>query len=130
MVDLFGSPSKPAAVAVSEEINHLKGKKVDLLTKPSGPIRLLYLECEKGDYRVRVGNIPAIDMPGDTPPAGEVSDGSGSLSLTEGQIRIIPAPDEVTVSGLSNSSVLTFYYNLHLLMILICTDHQYLRAVS
>ncbi len=110
MADLFGSPSKPAAVAVSEEINHLMGKKIDLLAKPGGPIRLLYLECERGDYRIRVGNIPAVDMPENTPPTTEVSDGSGSLSLTEGQIRVMPAPDEVTVRGLSNQSTLTFYY--------------------
>ena len=110
MADLFGSPSRPAAVAVSEEINHLKGKKIDLLMKPSGPIRLLYLECEKGDYRIRVGTILIGDMFGDTPPTSEVLDGSGTLSLTEGQIRIIPAPEEVTVLGLTNSSVLTFYY--------------------
>lgn len=110
MADLFGSASKPSAVTVAENINHLKGKKVDLLTKPSGPIRLLYLECERGDYRLRVGNIPAIDMPGDSPPSSELLDGSGSLALTEGQVRIIPAPDEMTVSGLSNQSTLTFYY--------------------
>ncbi len=110
MADLFGSPSTPAAVAVAEGINHLKGKKINLLVKPGGPVRLLYLECEKGDYRIRIGNIPAANMPGDTPPAAEVLDGSGSLSLTEGQTRTIPAPDEVTVSGLTNPSVLTFYY--------------------
>ncbi len=110
MSDLLGSPSKPAAVAVSEAINHRMGKKVDLLTKPGGAIRLLYLECERGDYRIRVGNILDVDMPEDTPAADEVSDGSGSLSLTEGQVRIIPAPPEVTVRGLTNQSTLTFYY--------------------
>jgi len=110
MGDLRGLPSVPDALAVSDEINHLKGKKRDLLTHPGGPIRLLYLECEDGEYRMRIGNIPEVDMPDDAIPKNEVLDGTGSLSLQAGQIRTMPAPEELTVRGLSNKSVLTFYY--------------------
>jgi len=110
MSDLRGPRASPDAVGVPEDIFHLKGKQVDVLLHPGGPIRLLYLECESGDYRLRVGNIPDVDMPKDVIPKATVTDGTGSLSLTEGQIRLMPAPEEITVRGLSKKSVLTFYY--------------------
>lgn len=108
MGDRFGPVPIPSGAAVSTEVNHLKGKKVDVLTNPG--TRMIYLECERGDYRIRSGDIADGDMPDDAIPRGDVSDGSGSLSLQDGQIRIIPAPEKLTVRGLSNRSVLTYYY--------------------
>jgi len=110
MGDLLGPRSIPSALATSEAINHLKGKKRDVLVHPGGPIRILYLECEDGEYRLRVGDIPEVDMPTDAVPKTEVLDGTGSLSMRTGQIRIMPAPELLTVLGLSPRSVLTFYY--------------------
>lgn len=110
MVDLIGSPSVPVAIAVSEVVNHLKGKKRDLLVSTGGPVRLLYLECEDGDYRIRVGDILEVDMPSDAVPQNEILDGTGALGMQTGQIRVMRAPDNLTVLGLSNKSVLTFYY--------------------
>ena len=97
MSDLAGPRSVPSAFAVSEDINHLKGKKRDLLVHPGGSVRLLYLECEDGEYRLRVGDILEVDMPADAIPKNEVTDGTGSLGMEIGQIRIMPAPEELTV---------------------------------
>lgn len=110
MGDLHGQASIPTALAISEEINHLKGKKIDVLVNPGGSVRLLYLECEEGEYRIRSGSIPELDMPDDAIPKNEVLDGTGSLGMREGQVRVLPAPREVTVRGLSSKSVLTYYY--------------------
>jgi hypothetical protein len=110
MSDLLGPRSIPSALAVPEEINHLKGKKRDLLVHPGGSVRLLYLECEDGEYRLRLGDILEVNMPSDAVPKTEITDGTGSLSLRAGQIRVMPAPDELTALGLSPKSVLTFYY--------------------
>ncbi len=110
MGDLHGQPASPSALAISEEINHLKGEKVDVITNPKGSVRLLYLECEEGDYRIRSGEVTSAGMPEDAIPDDEITDGTGSLSLREGQIRIFPAPAKVTVRGLSNKSVLTYYF--------------------
>lgn len=110
MSDLRGTPSSPNAISIAENIFHLKGTQITVLENPGGPIRLLYLECEAGEYRIRAGDIDAIDMPDDAVPKDEVTDGTGSLSLREGQTRIMPAPKELTVRGLSNKSVLTLYY--------------------
>lgn len=111
MADLSGGGrGRPDAIAVSEEINHVTGANLDVLASPGGAIRLLYLECERGDYRIRVGDIPLVDMGNATPPAGNVLDGTGTLGLTEGQVRVLAVPPELTVLGLKNNSVLTFYY--------------------
>ena len=110
MSDLHGSSARPAALAISEEINHLKGDKVDVITNPKGSVRLLYLECEAGEFRIRSGEIAPASMPEDAVPDDEITDGSGSLSLREGQVRVFPAPAKVTVRGLSNKSVLTYYF--------------------
>lgn len=110
MGDLRGRPAAPDAVAVAENIFHLKGTQVAVLQHPGGGVRLLYLECEDGDYRIRVGDISSANMPTDAIPKNEVTDGTGSLGLSAGQIRVMPAPQEVTVRGLSNKSVLTLYY--------------------
>ena len=110
MADLRGPQASPDAVAVAENIFHLKGVNLTVLVHPGGAVRLLYLECEEGEYRLRVGNIADIDMPEDAIPKNEVTDGAGSLSLRAGQVRIMPAPEELTVRGLSNKSVLTLYY--------------------
>ena len=110
MADLSGGGrGRPDAIAVSEDINHLTGKVRNVLMHPGGAARLLYLECESGDYRIRVGDILEADMGAATPPPA-VSDGTGTLGLTEGQTRIIAAPQALTVLGLKNGSVLTFYY--------------------
>jgi len=108
MGDRLGPVSVPAGTAIAEEVNHLKGKDVTVLTNPGK--RMIYLECERGEYRIRSGDISESDMPDDAIPKHQVTDGTGSLSLQEGQVRIIPAPDELTVRGLSKKSVLTFYY--------------------
>ncbi len=110
MSDLRGLPASPNAVSIAENIFHLKGTQVAVLVHPGGSIRLLYLECEAGEYRIRIGDIEVIDMPSDAVPKDEVIDGTGSLGLKEGQIRVMPAPAELTVRGLSNKSVLTLYY--------------------
>ncbi len=110
MADLRGQPASPDAVAVAENIFHLKGTQLTVLEHPGGGIRLLYLECEDGEFRLRVGDIADVNMPGDAVPKNEVTDGTGSLSLSAGQVRIMPAPEELTVRGLSNKSVLTLYY--------------------
>ncbi|MEE8372511.1 MAG: hypothetical protein V3R87_02080 [Dehalococcoidia bacterium] len=110
MADLHGRPARSAALAISEEINHLKGDKVDVIINPKGSVRLLYLECEEGEFRIRSGEILPINMPDNAIPEAEVTDGSGSLSLREGQSRVFPAPAMVTVRGLSNKSVLTYYF--------------------
>ncbi len=110
MSDLLGPRAIPPGLAISESINHLKGNKRDVLVHPGGPVRILYLECEKGEYRLRSGDIPEIDMPADAVPKDEVLDGTGSLSMRSGQIRALPAPGLLTVLGLSPTSVLTFYY--------------------
>ena len=111
MADLAGGGrGRPDAIAVSEEINHVTGANLDVLVSPGGAIRLLYLECERGDYRIRVGNISLVDMGMETPPSVPVSDGTGTLGLMEGQVRVLAASPELTVLGLKNNSVLTFYY--------------------
>ena len=111
MADLAGGGrGRPDAIAVSEEINHLTGANLVVLDSPEGAIRLLYMECERGDYRIRVGNIPIGDMGDNSPPLSAVFDGTGTLGLTEGQIRVLAAPPELTVLGLKNNSTLTFYY--------------------
>lgn len=110
MADLRGPRAAPDAIAIAENIFHLKGVNTTVLEHPGGAVRLLYLECEEGEYRLRIGNIPVIDMPSDAIPKDEVTDGTGSLSLRAGQVRIMPAPEALTVRGLSNKSVLTIYY--------------------
>ena len=110
MSDKRGGVTQVIDVSVPEEINHLHGQKVDVLSNSQGPVRTLYLECEAGEYRIRVGNIPSGDMPGDAVPSTEVTDGTGSLSMREGMVRAIPAPDDMTVRGLTNKSVLTYYW--------------------
>ncbi len=110
MSDKRGGVTQVIDVSVPEEINHLRGQKVDVLNNPQGPVRTLYLECEAGEYRIRVGDISAGDMPGDAIPPNEVNDGTGSLSMREGMVRAIPAPDDMTVRGLTNKSVLTYYW--------------------
>jgi len=110
MADRSGPLSVPDAVAVAENIFHLKGTQLTVLEHPGGSVRLLYLECEDGEYRLRVGDINDNDMPEDAIPKNEVTNGTGSLSLRAGQTRLMPAPEELTVRGLSNKSVLTLYY--------------------
>ena len=110
MSDRIGPVSVPSALAISEEIYHLKGKSTTVLINPGGPVRTLYLECEDGEYRIRSGDIPASQMPDDAVPKNAVINGTGSLSLREGQVRTMPAPERITVRGLSNKSVLTYYY--------------------
>ncbi len=110
MSDKRGGVSQVIELAISEEINHLKGKKVDVLINPDGEVRSLYLECENGEYRIRIGDIPDADMPDDAIPKHEVTDGIGSVSLKDGSVRVIPAPEKITVRGLSHKSVLTYYW--------------------
>ncbi len=110
MADLRGPRASPNAIAIAENIFHLKGTQLTVLDHPGGAVRLLYLECEEGEYRIRIGDIDDVDMPDDAIPKDEVSNGTGSLSLRAGQIRVMPAPDELTIRGLSNKSVLTLYY--------------------
>ena len=57
MSDKRGGVTQVIDVSVPEEINHLRGQKVDTLNNPQGSVRTLYLECEAGEYRIRVGNI-------------------------------------------------------------------------
>ncbi len=110
MSDKRGGVTQVIDVSVPEEINHLRGQKVDTLNNPQGSVRTLYLECEAGEYRIRVGNISDGDMPDDAIPSSELTDGTGSLSMREGMVRAIPAPNDMTVRGLTNKSVLTYYW--------------------
>ncbi len=110
MSDIGIGGQQSSNLDVPEDINHLRGENVSVLVNPKGSTRYLYMECEEGDYRIRVGEIVPVDMPEDAVPESDVSDGTGSLSLREGAIRAIPAPDMVTVRGLSKKSVLTYYW--------------------
>ena len=110
MSDKRGGVAQVIDVAVPEEVNHLLGKKVNVLVNPAGFVRTLYLECEAGEYRIRIGNISSGDMPDDAIPKSEISNGTGSLSMRTGSVRSFPAPDEITVRGLTNKSLLTYYW--------------------
>jgi hypothetical protein len=94
------------AVPVAATVNHVYGNTAIKLTRPSGK-SMLVIMAEVGSWRLRLGDH--VSSP-PAAPTGNVTNGSGSILLTEGKSLVMPAPRELTVKTAGASNILTYYY--------------------
>jgi len=94
-------------LALSDDINHLKGVTATVLTRPAGTTTLVF-HTEIGGWRAKLGDASATLTYGT--PAATLSDGTGSLLFPAGDKYAIPAPEEITFVGQAADSILTYYW--------------------
>jgi hypothetical protein len=106
------TPVDLGALPLSDQVNHIVGTAVTLITKPTwtnGRPSGLVLLSENGGFRVAVGDRTAT-MPTLETPAATVADNTGTLYLGHGGKIVLPGPDTVTIKGYAADSVLTYYW--------------------
>jgi hypothetical protein len=68
------------------------------------------LVARKGDWVFRIGDFESSGMPSVVDPAASVTDGSGTIKLTEGSSIILPGIVGVTVKGFNSTDALDYFY--------------------
>lgn len=96
------------SATLSDEIQHLVGDTATLLEKPSSDVSALHLFCEAGNFRVQVGDTTATIDSSD--PSASVTDGTGSLKISEGSSITIASPKDLTVIGDGAGAILTYFW--------------------
>lgn len=114
MSDLGGQRVLPAealgALPIPDTVDCVVGATATLLTRPTNARTALVLLCDKGGFRVRLGDYHASGMPGAINPGASVTDGSAGVLVAEGASVVLGAPEKITVKGYAADSVLTYYW--------------------
>lgn len=94
-------------LAISDDIQHLKGNTATKLTRPAGCTTLIAY-AEIGIWRFKLGNhVGSFSYAN---PSATVSNGTGSWKLDEGEKQAFQAPAEITFVGQDANAILTYYW--------------------
>lgn len=103
---LINTAAQMGLAVIPEEINHKTGGTIAfLITKPEG-VRYLILHVENESFRIKVGDhVSTLTY---ATPAGDVTDGTGTLLLEELELYAFTPPKNLTLVPQSAGAIVTY----------------------
>lgn len=97
------------ALTLSTAISTHVGADTFKIDKPAGA-KVLVIKSQSGTWRVRTGDRVSAGMPSAAADAADVTDGTSSWVIMQGETLVLNAPTTLTLKGFNAGDIVHYYF--------------------